>query len=507
MNDDRPVGQLLSPVIARVLALCVLMGLIAIVGGSLSTRSVRQLSGELQPAVEANRDVLSHLSDMRSATREWALGGRDSARRDYAVARRALKSDQDTVRRLSADDPELARLVAKEHRLARRWVDKYARVAISAPAGTTIGSALFATGVNRFTDFRSAHERTTAELDDRVEKANDGATLRLWGTTFAVLLLALLAGWVILRARRRMAEQISAPLSELEAVVHRMATTDPEARAAVHGPREVRAVAMSLNELADAQGRATAVETQISRDLRALDVAKDDLVSNVSHELRTPLTTISGYLELVSDEFEGRLQPHHEKMLDAAQRNVDRLMLILDDLLVLSRTEASSTDLTKIDLTPALREAVTDVRMPASRRDIRICDSIPQRRVPVLGDPAMLHRAFVNVLSNAVKFSPNGGGVDVSLAIADGHAHARVVDQGIGIPTEELDFLGTRFFRASNALKSEIGGTGLGVRIVQSIVDKHEGTLAIESRVGIGTTVTIRLPVRATGPIPLPGNV
>ena len=506
MSDDKPVGQLLSPVIARVLALCVLMGVIAMVGGYFSTRSVSHLSGQLQPAVSADKDVLSHLSDMRAATREWALGGHDSARGDYAKARRALRDDQRTLRRLSADDAELARLVAKEQRLARVWVDEYARVAISSRGGSDLRPALFATGVNRFKAFRAAHERTLVELDSRVEAANGMTALRLWGTTFAVLLLALMAGWVILRARRRLAVQISEPLSELEAVVHRMATTDPEARAAVHGPREVRAVALSLNELADAQGRAHAVESQISEDLRALDVAKDDLVSNVSHELRTPLTTISGYLEMVSDEFDGRLQPHHEKMLDAAHRNVDRLMLILDDLLVLSRTEASSTDLTKIDLTPALREAVTDLRMPASRRDIRISDTIPQRRVPVLGDPAMLHRAFVNVLSNAVKFSPNGAGVDVSLAIAEGHAQARVTDHGIGIPTEELDLLGTRFFRASNALKSEIGGTGLGVRIVQTIVDKHAGSLAIESKVGVGTTVTIRLPVRATGPIPLPGN-
>ncbi|MGH3360980.1 MAG: ATP-binding protein [Nocardioides sp.] len=506
MSDGRPVGQLLSPVIVRVLALTVVMALIAIVGVFLSTRSVSYVSEELQPAVSANKDVLSHLSDMRSATREWALGGRQAARDSYDEARAALALDQRTLQRLSAGDRKLTRLVGEQERRAQVWVDEYADPAISGPGGDEIGRSVFLTGVTRFAAFRTAHDRTLAELDRRVAAANDGATLRLRATTLAVLLLALIEGFVILRARRRLSAQVSVPLRELEAVVHRIAANDPAARAEVRGPREVRAVARSLNELADAQGRARAVEAQISRDLRALDVAKDDLVSNVSHELRTPLTTISGYLELVSDEFEGKLKPHHDKMLDAARRNVDRLRLIIDDLLTLSRTEATTTDLTEIDLPPVLRDAVTDMRMTASRRDIRICDSVPRRPGPVLGERVMLHRVFVNLLSNAVKFSADGSEVEVSLAVEDGEARVRIADRGMGIPSNELDQLGTRFFRASNAMASDIGGTGLGIRIVQTIVDKHAGTLAIESEAGVGTTVTVRLPARAVEPVRGPGN-
>ena len=105
------------------------------------------------------------------------------------------------------------------------------------------------------------------------------------------------------------------------------------------GPKEVRAVARALNDFADAQTRARAVEGRIQRELRTLDTAKDDFVSNVSHELRTPLTTISGYLELVAEEFEDQMEPRHERMLEATRRNVARLKLLIDDLLTLSQAE------------------------------------------------------------------------------------------------------------------------------------------------------------------------
>ncbi len=152
-------------------------------------------------------------------------------------------------------------------------------------------------------------------------------------------LLALIAWLVVSRSRSRLLSQVSEPLVELERVVHLM-VKDPTLRARPDGPKELRSVIESLNALADAQARSLAVEAKIQASLRTLDTAKDDFVSNVSHELRTPLTTISGYLEVVAEEFDGVMSPRHERILEASRRNVARLKALIDDLLTLSKASA-----------------------------------------------------------------------------------------------------------------------------------------------------------------------
>jgi two-component system, OmpR family, sensor kinase len=501
VNDGQPVARVLSPVIARILVLTLAMAVIAVLGVFLANRSVQYLSAELQPAASSNQDILADLGDMRSATREWVVGGRPSARADYEAAQELLTADLQTVEDLTTDDDELARLVARQKRAARAWIDQYSSVVIARPGGSgNFDRELFATGVRLFGDFRAAHDDTTAAFESRVDDANGASSRLLTLTVLAVLVLALIAGLVLVRARRRLTAEIGEPLHDLEVVVQKMAR-DQDARAASEGPREVRAVAGALNELADAQARARQVEDRIQLEQRALDVAQDDFVSNVSHELRTPLTTISGYLELVADEFEGSMGPHHLRMLTAGRRNVARLQHLVDDLLTLSKAEASATSLEQIDLATVVRPVVTDVHLGATRRGIQLEVSLPTEELLVLGDRVMLHRALLNVLSNAVKFSRQDTLVDVQLTSEDREAVIVVRDRGIGIPQEEIDLLGTRFFRASNAVRKDIGGSGLGIRIVQTIVERHSGSMLIESTIGDGTTVTLRLPLQA-GPTP-----
>ncbi|HET8961484.1 ATP-binding protein [Nocardioides sp.] len=497
MNDGRPVAQVLSPVIAQILGLTLAMASVAILGGFLANQSVRYLSEELQPAASANQDILADLSDARGATREWVVGGRPSARADYREAEERLATDLATVSELTTDDPGLERLLVRQERAVRAWLEDYGAVVISRPGGTgQFDRQLFATGLTLFEDFRQIHDDTTAAYQFRVSQANEASSRRLGATVAAVVLLALLEALVIVRARRRLTAEIAEPLRDLEAVVHQMADGHG-VRAVAEGPREVREVAGALNDLADAQARARQVEDRIQQEQRALDVAQDDFVSNVSHELRTPLTTISGYLELVADEFEESMAPHHLRMLTATRRNVARLQLLVDDLLTLSKAEASSTSLEALDLATVIRPVVTDVQLGATRRGIALDVALPEEELLVLGDRVMLHRALLNLLSNAVKFSRRDGVVEVELTRDGRQAAIAVRDHGIGIPQEEIDLLGTRFFRASNAVSKDIGGSGLGLRIVQTILEKHTGSMMVESKVGEGTTVTIRLPLQS----------
>ena len=499
MTSGRPVARLLAPVIARIMLLVLLLAAIAIVGTIVSTRAVNVLTDDLQPAAAANKDVLQDLSDMQGAVRAYVLGGQEDALDDYRQALARLPGHQQQVRQYAADDAELDLLTARQEDTAEAWLTEYAEVRAQRPGGPgTFDRTLFRTGLQRFEAFRDAHTETVAAFDSRIREARDEAKLRLRGTILAVVLLTLISAWGVARARRTLDVELAEPLKDLELVVQKMSSQDRGARAPDRGPREVRAVAEALNELAEAQARARSVEGRIQDELRTLDTAREDFVSNVSHELRTPLTTISGYLELVSEEFEGSMAPHHEKMLGATRRNVSRLRLLIDDLLTLSKAESRATELEQVDLGAVVRDVVTDVRMTGSRRGIRIETTMPKDALLVLGDRVMLHRAMLNIVGNAVKFSRDDSVVEVQVARKGDLLLVVVRDHGIGIPESEIERLGTRFFRASNAVTNEIAGTGLGVRIVQTIVDKHAGELVINSEEGQGTTVTVRLHAQGT---------
>jgi signal transduction histidine kinase len=496
----RPVARVVSSVLARIGFLGALATAVAVVGVVASAVAVSDLTGDLSPAAAANQAIYQDLTDMSAATEAWASSGLPAAADDYRQATLRLGAHEQEVRAYAEGDRSLQVRVERQEQAAQAWISGYAEPRMAAVGGVGARARDVRAGNLAFDQIRSAHQAATQAFDSRIRSASDGVSLRLRGTVLAVILVAAAAAAFMARSRRRLLAELSTPLLALEKVVQRMARGDHDVRAASAGPKEVQAVAQAFNELADAQTRARAVEVWIQRELRTLDTAKDDFVANVSHELRTPLTTISGYLELVAEEFEGRLEPRHERMLDATRRNVTRLKMLIDDLLTLQRAEGSNQQMEPVDLPALVRDVVMDVKLTAARRSIRIGVKVPQVDVSVLADRAMLHRALLNVVANAVKFSHDDGIVDVAVTSSRGHVEVAVTDRGIGIPSAELDRLGTRFFRASNAVSNEIAGTGLGVRIMQTIVDRHAGAVSIDSEEGVGTTVTVRLPVQAAPP-------
>ncbi|MGZ6754845.1 MAG: hypothetical protein ACXVEJ_15425, partial [Nocardioides sp.] len=290
MSSGRPVARLVAPVVVRLVVVIGLMAAIAITGVVLSTRAVDHLSDHLQPAAAANQDVLQDLTDVKGAVGDWARSGQPTFKDDYRQALARLPAHQQVVAAFAQGDPELAPLVAAQDRAAQEWLDRYARPRIADPGGpTTYQPKRFRTGSRTFADFRAAHQLTSEAFDRRVRQANTDAGYLLKGTILGVVALAGIAWFMVSRARRRLLEEISTPLVALEQVVHDLARHEPHVRAAADGPREVRAVAEALNELIDAQARARSVEHRIQDELRVLDTARDDFVSNVSHELRTPL--------------------------------------------------------------------------------------------------------------------------------------------------------------------------------------------------------------------------
>lgn len=233
---------------------------------------------------------------------------------------------------------------------------------------------------------------------------------------------------------------------------------------------------------------------------REFERLKDEFVGMISHELRTPLSSILGYLELLRDEEDGPLTSEQTQYLDVAERNAQRLLRLVGDLLFTAQVDAGRFPIINqsTELETVLRAAAQtfDPVAAAASVDLRVVMD-EERCTIVRGDATRLGQAVDNLLSNAVKFSPEGGTVTLSLTVEDERATITVRDTGIGIPGAELDQLATRFFRASTATLASVPGIGLGLAITKAIVVAHRGRLDVTSEVGIGTAFTVDLPTVA----------
>ncbi|SDQ68883.1 ATP-binding protein [Quadrisphaera sp. DSM 44207] len=249
-------------------------------------------------------------------------------------------------------------------------------------------------------------------------------------------------------------------------------------------------------------------QQELVEQLRALDRTKSDFLSAVSHELRTPLTSIAGYVELIRDGEAGEVPEDVEAMLAVVDRNTRRLRTLIEDLLALSRIESGAFRVSRADvaLGGVAAAAVETLRPAAAAAGLGVDVEGCEQHLLVHGDAGQLEQALRHLLSNAVKFTPPGGRVAVRARAEQGWAVVEVADTGIGVPEAEQAGMFSRFFRASNATRAAIQGTGLGLTIVRSIVEHHDGVLAVTSAEGAGTTVAVRLPL-APAPAPAPALV
>jgi signal transduction histidine kinase len=230
--------------------------------------------------------------------------------------------------------------------------------------------------------------------------------------------------------------------------------------------------------------------------LLGLDRMKDEFVALVSHELRTPLTSIIGYLEMISEDEDEPLSPVHEHYLVAVQRNVDRLNALVNDLLFLARVDSGqlSLQLAETDFGQVLAHAAEVARPAAEAKQITLtveAGSLP----PGHADAGRLAQIIDNLVSNAIKFTPEHGEVVVRATADGGSVAVEVSDTGIGIPPDEVEHLFSRFFRTSTAISNGIPGTGLGLAISRAIAEAHGGTIDVSSRLGEGTTFRLRVPI------------
>jgi signal transduction histidine kinase len=234
-------------------------------------------------------------------------------------------------------------------------------------------------------------------------------------------------------------------------------------------------------------------EHRLVQELQELADYKSHLVATVSHELRTPLTSIVGFLELL--EGDPALSDRSRSAVEAIQRGSVRLSRVVEELLMLHRTAGGDLEAPrKVDFAAIVADIVALNTGPAERRGIVVTGRVPEGPVWVLGAPHELEHVVANLVGNAVKYTLDGGRVVVTLEVADDGAVLTCTDDGIGISPTDQAHVFEDFYRSADPAAMHRSGTGLGLAIVRRVVDRHGGSIELESTLGSGSTFRVRLP-------------
>ncbi len=257
--------------------------------------------------------------------------------------------------------------------------------------------------------------------------------------------------------------------------------------------QEQRAFTASARPMVDDAGKfagSVVVFSDVTELVNAL-AAKDDFVANVSHEFRTPLTSILGYVELIMDDPDA-LDARGRKQLDIVRRNAERLLTLVSDLLAV-RSGHIVIQPHAVDVAELVRGSVNSAEPRAAKAGIRLSMDIPEA-LEAHVDSSRIAQVLDNLVSNAIKYSPDGGDVEVAAWEDQDYVFCRVTDTGMGMNEEEQAEAFTKFFRAGGVRNSTIPGVGLGLPISKAIVEAHGGTITLTSEPGRGTTFTVKMP-------------
>lgn len=257
----------------------------------------------------------------------------------------------------------------------------------------------------------------------------------------------------------------------------------------LNGSREAELQAL----LAESCDRERLLTDEVAALADAL-MAKDSLVSTVSHEFRTPLTSIIGNLDLVLGE-SAELSPATVRRIQVAQRNAERLLALVSDLMM-SADAAVHVHPRRTDLAGLVEASLGSAQAHAQAARVLLTMDLP---APLWAevDPLRISQALDNLVSNAIKYSPDGGTVRVSASCSGGRVLLQVTDDGIGMTAADAERVFTRFYRSPAVREGPIPGAGLGLAITKAIVEQHGGTISCSSRPGCGSTFTVELPVEA----------
>ena len=289
----------------------------------------------------------------------------------------------------------------------------------------------------------------------------------------AILSFSVLSGLFFVRS-------IVVPLGQVERIAAGIARGELDVRLPVNGDQR------------DEVDRLRGTINQMAEGLEETEKMKNEFISSVSHELRTPLTSIRGWVETLRT-LDDPQDENYRKGLEIINNETARLYNMVEELLDFSRLQNGRLrmECRPLDLVAELTDAVLFCEARIQREGLILSYTEPEEMIPVYADPDRLRQVFINILDNAIKYSAPGGRITVKLWAGEYKAFVEILDQGRGIPPEDLENVKTKFYKGSNSVR----GSGIGLALVDSIMTALDGTLDIKSTLGRGTVVTLGLPL------------
>jgi len=329
----------------------------------------------------------------------------------------------------------------------------------------------------------SQQQRRQALRDEISSETRDTALLVGAGLIAGLTGAALLFTGLISSMRR--------PLEDLVDASGRLAGGDLDARVQVGGLSETATLGSAFNEMADELQRRAGERDQLDR-------MKDEFVLTASHELRSPLTSVQGFAELLLLERE-KLSPKQAETVEVILDNTRHLVRLLNDLLDLARSDAGRLTIRPVQTgaTELIEDAVRTMRAQLDARGQALSLEIEPDLPQIEADRDRIRQVLVNLLTNANEYCPQGANIGVKARRAGAEVEIDVIDDGPGIPEQQLEHIFERFSRGDAGETQRVGGTGLGLAISKSLIELHGGTIGAESTPGEGSAFRIRLPMIA----------
>jgi signal transduction histidine kinase len=511
MRRARSIRVRLSLVFLFLFLLVIVLGLESLGSLSYVNDASAQIRERWLPSTRALGDLNNLTTDFPAAEAALLRAGgtleRDGALQQMADLDRGIAAAEAAYRQIHHDASEDELF----SRFENRWRDYRGIVARgeALPTGAGAEAARMLQKQASTAAYGAASDLLALLTDHNVtgaREASEGSDRAYSGARSRIAITILLAGLLVAGAMLHVTRSISAPLVDLAASMHRLAAS--ETAIEVRGTRRhdeigemARAVVVFRNNAIDLAAnrqtlaaQATMLEDKLAKEQR-LTLLQRNFVSMASHEFRTPLAIIDGHTQRLmsrSDRVTGEELVHRARKVKSMVR---RMTQLIDNLIGSARLIDGPIELyyhpTQVDLRRLLRDSCELQRELTP--DARIPEPVEGLQpLTVYGDASLLSQLFSNLLSNAVKYSPDDPLIEVAAAQEDTEVVVSIRDHGIGIPEGEQERVFDRYFRGSNT--SGIGGSGVGLSLVRSIVELHKGTLRLQSTEGKGSQFTLRLP-------------